>query len=330
MAVNINIPSEVTQTINEGAKATAPSEDAVFKALADKANSADLALVATTGDYNDLDNLPTIPDVSGLVPYTGATDNLDLGQNNLKTEKVYLYDGANDNYGSLHYTDGDFHIEDADGHPLLVIEDGFIQLHLSQFVQSNLFTTNLTAVRDHYLPNESGTIALTSNIPSVDATPTDGSANAVSSNGVFDSLALKQNSLGFTPENVANKQTDLTASATKYPTVNAVNTGLGTKQATLVSGTNIKTINSTSLLGSGDIYIDVSITYTIELVAALTVDFYAPYNLIITSVSNVLNTPTITIKDDNVAYTLGATIAIGSKITVTASTASVVNLNITR
>jgi hypothetical protein len=32
--------------------------------------------------------------------------------------------------------------------------------------------------------------------------------------------------IGYTPEDVANKQTDLTASATKYPTVNAVNTGL--------------------------------------------------------------------------------------------------------
>jgi hypothetical protein len=61
--------------------------------------------------------------------------------------------------------------------------------------------------------------------------------------------------LGFTPENVANKQTDLTASATKYPTVNAVNTGLGAKQDTLVSGTNIKTINGNNVLGSGDISI---------------------------------------------------------------------------
>ena len=43
----------------------------------------------------------------------------------------------------------------------------------------------------------------------------------------------KQTDLGFTPENVANKQTDLTASATKYPTVNAVNTGLALKQNTL-------------------------------------------------------------------------------------------------
>jgi len=43
-------------------------------------------------------------------------------------------------------------------------------------------------------------------------------------------IGSKQNSLGFTPENAANKQTDLTPSATKYPTVNAVNNGLDGKQ----------------------------------------------------------------------------------------------------
>lgn len=49
----------------------------------------------------------------------------------------------------------------------------------------------------------------------IDAVPTDGSTNAVSSNGVFDGLATKQNRL--------------------------------------VSGTNIKTVGGTTLLGSGDI-----------------------------------------------------------------------------
>jgi hypothetical protein len=39
--------------------------------LALKANSADLALVATTGDYNDLSNLPTLP--SGTVTSVGLT-----------------------------------------------------------------------------------------------------------------------------------------------------------------------------------------------------------------------------------------------------------------
>jgi hypothetical protein len=39
----------------------------------------------------------------------------------------------------------------------------------------------------------------------------------------------KQAALGFTPENVANKQGDLTSSATNYPTVDAVISGLSTK-----------------------------------------------------------------------------------------------------
>jgi len=70
--------------------------------------------------------------------------------------------------------------------------------------------------------------------------------------------------------------------------------------------------------------------FTIELIDALTTDFYAPYNLSIDSVTNILNAPTITIQDDNVAYTLGNTILSGSKITITANTASVVTLNATR
>jgi len=130
-----------------------------------KANTADISAVGFSNDYDDLDNKPTIPDVSGFVPYTGATQDVDLGVNNIYTNKVYLLDEANDNHGSIHYSDGDFHIEDADGHKLLVIEDGFMQLHLTDTIQSNLFTSDLTATRDHYLPDQSGTIALTSDIP---------------------------------------------------------------------------------------------------------------------------------------------------------------------
>jgi hypothetical protein len=86
-----------------------------------------------------------------------------------------------------------------------------------------------------------------------------------------------------------------------------------------------------SWVSVGDTHtLNIPIKYTIELVAALTVDFYAPYNLSIGSITNILNAPTITIQDDGAAYTLGSTIAAGSKITVTASTASVITLNVTR
>ena len=54
-------------------------------------------------------------------------------------------------------------------------------------------------------------------------------------------------------ELITNKQTDLTSSATNYPTVDAVNTGLATKQNTLVSGTDVKTINGNTIVGSGNL-----------------------------------------------------------------------------
>jgi hypothetical protein len=69
--------------------------------------------------------------------------------------------------------------------------------------------------------------------------------------------------------------------------------------------------------------------WTIDLMGIQSVDFYAPYDLTIESVTNILNSPTIQIKDDDVSYTLGNSIVVGSKITINASTASVVNLNIT-
>lgn len=58
--------------------------------------------------------------------------------------------------------------------------------------QGKVKSDDLTSARVYQLPDANGTIALTSNIPTVDDTPTDGSSNAVSSNGVFDALTLKQ------------------------------------------------------------------------------------------------------------------------------------------
>jgi hypothetical protein len=55
-----------------------------------KANTADLGAVAFSNDYNDLDNKPTIPDVSGFVPYTGATADVDLGTHNLTADHIAL------------------------------------------------------------------------------------------------------------------------------------------------------------------------------------------------------------------------------------------------
>jgi hypothetical protein len=88
--------------------------------------------------------------------------------------------------------------------------------------------------------------------------------------------------------------------------------------------------NGNFLEYNGTLWVNRGIVYTVELMDALTVDFYAPYDLKINSTTNIKNAPTITIQDDGAAYTLTNTIAVGSKITVTASIAGVTNLNITK
>ena len=58
-------------------------------------------------------------------------------------------------------------------------------------------------------------------------------------------------------EDTSNKTNSYTeSSVTTYPNTKALVDGLGTKQNTLVSGTNIKTVNNQSLLGSGNITVE--------------------------------------------------------------------------
>lgn len=62
-------------------------------------------------------------------------------------------------------------------------------------------------------------------------------------------------------EKLINKENSTISTSTeKYPTVNLLKTGLDAKQATLVSGSNIKTVGGTSILGSGDIPISLGLT----------------------------------------------------------------------
>lgn len=77
-----------------------------------------------------------------------------------------------------------------------------------------------------------------------------------SQKAVKTAVDAKQDALGFTPENSANKKLNLTDNSdTFYPSQKAVKTAVDAKQETLVSGTNIKTINGNSVLGGGDLTI---------------------------------------------------------------------------
>ena len=53
------------------------TKDVLASTLIDYVKKSELAKVATSNDYNDLDNLPQIPDVSGIKPYTNVLQDSD-------------------------------------------------------------------------------------------------------------------------------------------------------------------------------------------------------------------------------------------------------------
>jgi hypothetical protein len=69
-------------------------------------------------------------------------------------------------------------------------------------------------------------------------------------------------------------------------------------------------------------------TFTVELIDELTVDIYAPYDLKINDFEVIVGSGTITIQVNDSVYTLETLIDQGDKITVTTTTASVVNLEV--
>ena len=82
----------------------------------------------------------------------------------------------------------------------------------------------------------------------VDSTWVQGSTNPVESQLIQTALASKADS----------------SALSDYATTTAMNTALAGKQATLVSGTNIKTINNQSILGSGNITIEGGSQITVD------------------------------------------------------------------
>jgi hypothetical protein len=98
-------------------------------------------------------------------------------------------------------------------------------------------------------------------------------------------------------------------------------------ESLLTGGTSFDSLSATSL-SAETLYVANEI-WTIELMDVQTVDFYAPYDMTINSYETVLSATTIYLFDDDVTYTTGNTISIGSKITVSGASATVINLNTT-
>jgi hypothetical protein len=230
MAIDINIPIE--NAVTDGSLNPVTS-NAVFDGLALKANSADLATVATSGDYNDLSNLPsipaaqvnadwnatsgvaeilnkpTIPSVTGFVPYTGATNDVNLGVHDLTaTQGTFATSGSPDTLTVNHSS--------GSGKALTITKGG--------------------------------------NGEGVYVNKTSGSGNAVTIIGDLEATNIKRTGGTSSQFLKANGSID----STSY-------------QPTLVSATNIKTVNGNSLLGSGDLVVGGGITVGTTAVTSGTV-----------------------------------------------------------
>lgn len=81
---------------------------------------------ATSGDAQIL-NKPTIPDVSGLVPYTGATSDVDLGEHQIKVGQLEFDQTPTGTAGA-----GKFRWNDTDGTLDLGLKGGNVTLQLGQ------------------------------------------------------------------------------------------------------------------------------------------------------------------------------------------------------
>jgi len=160
-------------------------------------------------------------------------------------------------------------------------------------------------------------------------------------------------------EDLSNKQTDLTPSATKYPTVNAVNTGLSGKLNDIEIDST-PTASSTNLVTSGGVFTGLgtkenslpsmvgnslkvlrvnaaetgkewanTFKWTLDFDGVLTGDIYPNFAGTISSVTNLVASPTTTILKNGSPYTFGDSFLIADKITVDVTIDSVIDLNFT-
>jgi hypothetical protein len=172
--------------------------------IAGKMDKVTLATVATSGNYNDLNNKPTIP----------AT----------VTESTVSGWGFTKNTGTYNKP-----------------SSGIPKTDLASAVQTSLGKAD-TALQS-YTEQYKGTI-----------TGVSANGTSIATSGVANIPAASTSAYGVTKLSSATNSTSTTLAATASAVKAAYDLANG-KQDKLVSGTNIKTINGTSILGSGDITI---------------------------------------------------------------------------
>ena len=241
--------------VDTQSETTAQTLSNINTQLAAKANTADLATVATSGSYNDLSDKPVIPE--GAVVDAALSDTSENPVQNkvvkgaLDAKQDVISDLATIRSGAA--LGATAYQKPSTGIPASDIADGVIPTvptNVSAFTNDAGYLTEHQSLDDYYtktqvdtaLNDKQDTLTAGANI-TIDAN------NVISSTGGTQVQADWNQTDDSAVDYIKNKPTipDTSDFATK--------TELNAKQDTLVSGTNIKTINNESILGSGNIEI---------------------------------------------------------------------------
>lgn len=214
---------------------TVPTNVSAFTNDAGYVQSTDLATVATTGDYDDLSNKPTIPAAQIQSDWTEADS----------SSKAYIQNKPN---LATVATSGDY--TDLSNTPNLatVATTGDYD-DLTNKPTIPTVPTNVSA-----FTNDAGYTTNTGTITGITMNGTSkGTSGVVDLGTVITDISGKQDVIDSSHKLDADLVDD-TNSTNKFVTASDKTTWSG-KQDALVSGTNIKTINNESILGSGNITI---------------------------------------------------------------------------
>ena len=241
--------------VDTQSETTAQALSNINTQLAAKANSADLATVATSGSYNDLSDKPVIPE--GAVVDAALSDTSENPVQNkvvkgaLDAKQDVISDLATIRSGAA--LGATAYQKPSTGIPASDIADGVIPTvptNVSAFTNDAGYLTEHQSLDDYYtktqvdtaLNDKQDTLTAGANI-TIDAN------NVISSTGGTQVQADWNQTDDSAVDYIKNKPTipDTSDFATK--------TELNAKQDTLVSGTNIKTVNNQSILGEGNIEI---------------------------------------------------------------------------
>jgi len=263
-----------------------PSEKLTKNSLDAKADASSLATVATTGDYDDLTDKPTIPSASTTTPSADTSSGsygsgTTYARSNHTHPKSSLYAEATHSHTKSQITDfpsipsktSDLTNDGADGTNVFVANndsrlsdsrtptshthgnltnDGKVGSTANYFVYT---TTSGAITSKQKIGNitTSGAIGTTSGLPI--KTGTSGVLEAGSFGTTAGTFAEGNHthSAYVNPTKVTSWSS--TPSDDNVASEKLIKDSLDAKQATLVSGTSIKTINNETLLGSGNITI---------------------------------------------------------------------------